>query len=813
MLCVSQVACNRIPISQQMINTFRRYAEIASAAYAQNCPQPPQGIQILRYIDNRTSNTRGFLAADPRNQELIISLRGTDNVVGLISNVRFGTTFYKSPGVGECTGCEVHKGFMDSWNSIAPSVMDGVTSILRSRPGLRITITGHSTGAALASLATASLRGIGLVVTTYTFGQPRTGNQQYADYIDYLVPQAFYRITHKDDGIPQLSKGGSFRHHSTEFWQSTDEVSPKSFYRCLGQEPVVCQRPMMKTFAKADINQDCNNFVDGNGIVGLNMAHLKYLGVSMGDSLDRGASQNNEPSTIDKFATMQILAIVVAAAITYYLYQRSQRDSTTARKKTSLPPVCNYSDPSGLVGLVQCLQANNQGRFLEFVQGHIDAVRQRVGRPLRTVALRVLFARDVIFTFDPVNIQAILSSKSDDYRLSDGRTKGFKPYLGNGIFAAEGHDWEFSRALLRPHFFRSKIHFNSGEKHVQAFISALEQRRSKSCGWTQFTDIQELFFRYTLDSTIDFLFGRDINSQLGADDGKLAEAIHQAQSGISLAATLGPLNWFAHTRKFKRAVRTIHDVIDPWILAAIEQRDRQGHTEQDDSNSSLLETLTSQTRDAPNLRGQLLSLLAAGHDTTASTLSWFVVLMGDARNEAVLQRLRAAVIDVFGEHSDGEEITFGRIKSCQYLQWCIDETLRLYPSIPMNLRIAKRDTVLPTGGGEDGLSPISLRKGEEVNFSVHLLHRCKEIWGPDAHLFRPERWAERPSRWEYLPFNDGPRSCIGQQFALARIAHMMIRLLQRIDAVDASELNATRQRITLVNLPAEGVPVRLRFVN
>ncbi|KAF4585578.1 feruloyl esterase a [Ophiocordyceps camponoti-floridani] len=282
MLCVSQVACNRIPISQQLVNTFRRYAEIASAAYAQNCPRPPQGIQILRYIDNRTSNTQGFIAADPRNNELIISLRGTDNLAGLFNNAKFGTTYYQSPGV--------HEGFLASWNSIAPAVINGVTSILRARPGMRVTITGHSSGAALASLATASLRGVGLVVTTYTFGQPRTGNQQYADYIDYLVPQAMYRITHKDDGVPQVAKGGSFRHHQTEFWQMTDDVSPATFYRCIGQEPI-----------------DCNNFVEGNGLIGLNAAHLSYLGVSMGDALDRGASVcgGQKPKFLD--ATLQSL--------------------------------------------------------------------------------------------------------------------------------------------------------------------------------------------------------------------------------------------------------------------------------------------------------------------------------------------------------------------------------------------------------------------------------------------------------------------------------------------------------------------------
>jgi cytochrome P450 len=91
--------------------------------------------------------------------------------------------------------------------------------------------------------------------------------------------------------------------------------------------------------------------------------------------------------------------------------------------------------------------------------------------------------------------------------------------------------------------------------------------------------------------------------------------------------------------------------------------------------------------------------------------------------------------------------------------------LRLYPSVPLNGRDAVRDTVLPTGGGPDEQSPVFIRKGMTVEYSVYQLHRRKDLYGEDAEEFRPERWGEQKvgRGWEYLPFNGGPRICLGRK--------------------------------------------------
>jgi cytochrome P450 len=222
-----------------------------------------------------------------------------------------------------------------------------------------------------------------------------------------------------------------------------------------------------------------------------------------------------------------------------------------------------------------------------------------------------------------------------------------------------------------------------------------------------------------------------------------------------------------------------------------------------------LEALSQTTRDPVELRDQLLNILLAGRDTTASLLSSLFLVL--SRNPHIFSELRRQVLDDFGPYESPREITFARLKSCTYLQWVLNETLRLYAVVPINRRAAAADTTLPIGGGPDGKSPIFVPKGKEIFYAVHAMHKWKDLWGADAEEFRPERWVNRKHSWEYLPFNGGPRICIGQQFALTEAGHVVVRLLQRFDAVEGLEPAAgSGYRMTLTCAPAYGVKLRLR---
>ncbi len=91
------------------------------------------------------------------------------------------------------------------------------------------------------------------------------------------------------------------------------------------------------------------------------------------------------------------------------------------------------------------------------------------------------------------------------------------------------------------------------------------------------------------------------------------------------------------------------------------------------------------------------------------------------------------------------------------------------------------------------------------------MHHRTDLWGADADEFRPERWEKRKPGWDYLPFNGGPRICIGQQFALTEITYVVVRMLQRFDDIDGSTLPAESHGLGLTNCPGEGVPLKLHF--
>ena len=177
-----------------------------------------------------------------------------------------------------------------------------------------------------------------------------------------------------------------------------------------------------------------------------------------------------------------------------------------------------------------------------------------------------------------------------------------------------------------------------------------------------------------------------------------------------------------------------------------------------------LHELVSQTSDPIKIRSELLNILLAGRDTTASFLSniWFEL----SNRPDVWSRLQREIAAAL---PDGDFPTFEKLKDMKYLRAVLNESLRLYPVVPENGRQAEVDTVLPVGGGEDGTSPVFVQKGQVVHWSLYTMHRRKDLYGEEAESFIPERWLDQDEEkkglrvgWEYLPFNGGPRICIGR---------------------------------------------------
>lgn len=134
--------------------------------------------------------------------------------------------------------------------------------------------------------------------------------------------------------------------------------------------------------------------------------------------------------------------------------------------------------------------------------------------------------------------------------------------------------------------------------------------------------------------------------------------------------------------------------------------------------------------------------------------------------------------------------------------------------MPFNVRVALRDTTLPRGGGPDGKQPVGILKGTQIGYSTLAMQRREDIYPPastgfpEITKFVPERWETwTPKPWTYIPFNGGPRLCIGQQFALTEMAYTVTRILQVYDRVENKMEKPPKYRTDIVIQPSEPVKV------
>lgn len=378
----------------------------------------------------------------------------------------------------------------------------------------------------------------------------------------------------------------------------------------------------------------------------------------------------------------------------------------------------------------------------------------------------------------------------------------------------DGKEWARHRAILRPQFSLSQIgDLDRCERHVQNAMVAIPVTSGK---WTEPLDIQEIFRRFTVDSSTEFLFGRSVESQISAvTDTKAMEAdfAHHLDTCLEYAAKRAfsdRLYWLVGNQESRASERKVQQHVDRYVqdaLKAFEERKLQADPERS-PQYIFLHALMTVTQDPIELRNHVLTMLLAGRDTTASLLTWTVLLL--ARHPDEFQKLREAVLEDFGPYDAPRNLTFQSLGSCSRLQYCLKETLRLYPPLPLIGRTAVRDTTLPRGGGRDGREPIYVSKGQQIMCSIHPVHRCRYTWGPDADDFKPSRWEGRKTSLEYLPFNIGPRRCIGQQFALTEAGYTLVRLVQRFDRLeDVNGRKEIKQKLTLTNTPLPSVTVRL----
>jgi hypothetical protein len=218
---------------------------------------------------------------------------------------------------------------------------------------------------------------------------------------------------------------------------------------------------------------------------------------------------------------------------------------------------------------------------------------------------------------------------------------------------------------------------------------------------------------------------------------------------------------------FRAGLKVINSFVNPFIerVLRLDQNELDEKTKSTEGYT-FLHALASYTRDRKVIRDQLVAVLLAGRDTTAGTLSFTILELSS--HPHVVAKLRREILERLGSH---RAPTYEDLKSMPYLQHTINEILRLYPAVPFNVRMSLHDTTLPHGGGKDGLSPVGIRKDTPIGYSTLHMQRNPEIYQPiplgfpDVKEFVPERWdgGWNPKPWTYVPFNGGPRICVGRE--------------------------------------------------
>lgn len=370
-----------------------------------------------------------------------------------------------------------------------------------------------------------------------------------------------------------------------------------------------------------------------------------------------------EPFPLSPLQTILSLLLILTLLKTTQLTLQHRRRRLFAQKNGCYPPP-SYPDSFPYLGLPR-LSASSLARknnaSLPFIHSQYHQLQTH------TFSFTLPTLDRIIATAEPQNAKAIFNTQFADF-ATGGRLALLGPLIGKGIFTADGEDWKHSRAMIRPNFVRKQVADVEGvEEHLKDMFELLPRD-----GTT--VDLQPLFFGLTLDTATEFLFSTSVRSLRGEEEGRLegtafVKAYDAGLVQCGMRAT--PSLWkkmFPQSSEDKRNCKLVREFVQPYVDQALEwRRDGKGEKEAPGGKYTFLYELAKETGDAERMRDEVLNLLLAGRDTTASLLgSMFFHL---AKRPDVWGRLREEVGRV-----EGRKPSFEELKDMKVLQWCMKES-------------------------------------------------------------------------------------------------------------------------------------------
>ncbi|KAG9411318.1 hypothetical protein AC1031_016958 [Aphanomyces cochlioides] len=392
-----------------------------------------------------------------------------------------------------------------------------------------------------------------------------------------------------------------------------------------------------------------------------------------------------------------------------------------------------------------------------------------------------------IMIADPEALKHVFTTNGENYPRAELSRAFLRDLVGgDGLLSTEGEEHTHQRKMLVPHFGFGKIKefVDVFATHVATLCNNLKELADQP---NVTVDMHAYFTELTLDIIGVSAFGYNFKAMSGSSP--VVEAMKLLLSPRSAFYLVGkaviptfsswPLPRLVNERKAKRM---LYQTVDDVIAAKLKSK-RDVNRPVDLVDLMLDENAHAEHKvTAEEARTHVMTFMLAGHETTSTTLSWVFTLFAQHPHIEALAREEARAVT-----ANGETIGWNTLGDIKYITACIQEALRLYPSVAaLAPRVAEQDDYLPRSDGK----PVFIPKGTVIAINTAAMHRNPQYWSqPDVYL--PERFVEgtdafladkamrngQGNTYYYMPFSVGAKNCIGMRFAMAELQVVVATLL------------------------------------
>ncbi|CAM6049757.1 unnamed protein product, partial [Sphagnum compactum] len=412
-------------------------------------------------------------------------------------------------------------------------------------------------------------------------------------------------------------------------------------------------------------------------------------------------------------------------------------------------------------------------------------------------------------TANPKNVEYMLKTNVANYPKGPDTCDNLNDLLGRGIFSVDGELWKLQRKVSICEFTTRSLR-NFMQQIVQVELDTrFMPLLSHSCSAGVVVDLQDLLSRFTFDTICKLAFGFDpeyLHISLPAVE--FAHAFDAATKFSCHRFFTYPFIWktqralnIGGERKLRRAIHKI----DELAMSVIHKRKQQMIQQQPQDVAENLDESTAadhhqqQQSKPPSeavftdvfLRDIVISFVLAGRDTSSTGMSWFFWLL--SRNRHVEDSIRAEIAQIMGKkmgHQLFPKFTYEELKNMHYLDAALTESMRLYPPVPFDSKVAMEEDTWPDG--------THIPKDSMVAYAPYAMGRMEQLWGSDCLEFKPERWLDdngvfqSQSPYKYAVFQAGQRVCLGKELAILQMKLVAATLLSRF-TISMSSNAATSQ--------------------